>query len=976
MTVKSLYIFLTLAACMSGSVIANTFPGDSNSQISYQDLYKNVETLIDLQTLMKIVDREHNLSRLEIHHTKDAQWVFEEGNIIRRIDIDSEIKPPRRTRSALNRFIGRIESDYVRNSIIDGVFDAYYIIGYPEIEISQQHETSNKFTSISLKVFPGRRCRIAKIDFPFASIPGIDFGIKLGDPCSFLDIDDAMSDFEDDLASNGFQNSSFALKSFAYSRDKRFLQLTFEGSLGTRIDYKVIDESSFIFDGVIGDVETNYMRQNLANPVQAKEFILQHMHEAGYPFASVKGPVPSKIVGGTLYTFTVFPGNRFQIGSVIFLGNRFFSDEELARQISKIDIVDIFNTEGGSIYNKAVMTIRDLYIERGFWNIEVARSRLDFDRDTLQSTLYIDIREGPQYLLDRVEISGNYAFSTDEIRSLLKIEDNGALEQEKISDFEHDLRGRYFEAGYIFSSFEIKTKDEFKGDQVFRKLYVTIEEGKVAVIGAISLHGLVFTQREIIDREIKFASGERFSQKKIDDTRNAILSLGFFSSVLIEWKNQTRLGRKNTVDIFVRLAEAQPGRISFGPGFDLRRGFKFASEFSYSNLFGTGRRFAARASISEERHQKSIVNPKDSAGSTLVGRKVSVNYLEPYILGESVHGAAAFHHKAIADDIWKISNSAELSLKYHFDPDIFFGMINPFYRINILDNEGSIQQEDSLIATGSTRVAGIGMRYRLDLRNNLAWPTSGFLLNTEAEWARYEFFSEFRFFKWHVSYSQYLPLADNLALALGIRVTAYERVRRRNVDEENVDVLPANNRLLAGGSNEVRGFREQLGPYVLIKNTLPNGDVIFEREDPLGGSNRFIFKSELRRQLIHDVLGTSVFYELGNSFFSNDESDKFQQRFEEKNTRESLRSVEDNFPYTVQDVISDPQLLLRNNFHSFGVALNLLTPLGALNLAVAWPLSEPEGDTCRDIDVCFSRASDANNYLNSYEIELNIGAEF
>jgi len=298
---------------------------------------------------------------------------------------------------------------------------------------------------------------------------------------------------------------------------------------------------------------------------------------------------------------------------------------------------------------------------------------------------------------------------------------------------------------------------------------------------------------------------------------------------------------------------------------------QYGAEASYNNLGGMGRQISFRGSISEERQQAAI-GPR-----TLLGRKVGVGYLEPHLFDYPLDGTIGVNHSAQAVlDYWQLSHAGEVALSHKLRALFPGSKVAVFYGQKIAREEGAPETEDELI-TGEVRIGRIGVRYNLDRRDNLKFPTTGYVLDTELSWARYELGGNLRYFRWHISNSHYFGIIQDWVIALGYRLTSYEGIERKG-ESRDLDILPPSERLFAGGSNSIRGFDErELGPIVRSPNfeQFQDGkgwDCSYKKSE-LGGSRRTILKAELRYKIL-DEFATSLFVDNGNTFFSKKEKVK------------------------------------------------------------------------------------------------------
>ena len=59
----------------------------------------------------------------------------------------------------------------------------------------------------------------------------------------------------------------------------------------------------------------------------------------------------------------------------------------------------------------------------------------------------------------------------------------------------------------------------------------------------------------------------------------------------------------------------------------------------------------------------------------------------------------------------------------------------------------------------------------------------------------------------------------------------------------------------------------------------------------------------------------------------------------QRSTNNELSTLEDNAPYNIGALFTNPQVILDNNYSSYGLSLNLLTPLGSLNASYGMAVS-------------------------------------
>ena len=116
------------------------------------------------------------------------------------------------------------------------------------------------------------------------------------------------------------------------------------------------------------------------------------------------------------------------------------------------------------------------------------------------------------------------------------------------------------------------------------------------------------------------------------------------------------------------------------------------------------------------------------------------------------------------------------------------------------------------------------------------------------------------------------------------------------------------------------------------------------------------------------------FFDTSNVSLSNSEQNEMNSVLSaQRSVSNNLSSLEDNAPYNFREIFTNPLVILDNNYSSYGLSLNILTPLGSMNASYGWPLAP-----------CLNRASSCSypragrNYssLTGGVFHVNIGATF
>ena len=167
-----------------------------------------------------------------------------------------------------------------------------------------------------------------------------------------------------------------------------------------------------------------------------------------------------------------------------------------------------------------------------------------------------------------------------------------------------------------------------------------MSEGKQASFGQVFLFGLSKTREKVVLRELTFKQGEKYSPKKIEESKQKLIGTGIFKSVLIEPMDKFAIEEQGRViDISVTMKENDARIITFGPGYDVFKGYNYVIEASHKNISGMARKFSVRTFLSEDKQQEAVRN------STLLGTILGLGFTEPYILNLLLTGILQYPTK-------------------------------------------------------------------------------------------------------------------------------------------------------------------------------------------------------------------------------------------------------------------------------------------------------------------------------------------
>lgn len=953
-----------LASALSTPAFATNWTLTGDVDISVNDLaaiqakYPQVNGGESLQDLLLDISRNRTILELEAHY-ENGVWVIrgKKAQQVGEISLDLTVREfENDLDSRLYKYVGQIASKEMEERIRENIVSYLKSRGYynPQFAIHKQEKAG--WTEYEFRVDEGEPCRVREIITGFAIPEGTAIDVEIGDICDEKLIKEAITNFEKGLGEEGYNQRKILNPDINFDSISNSAFVFIPGSIGKKISVAIISPISPFLTSDLHEIDPS-----LTDPELIKNEVIRKYKEEGYDDVEITSVKKDNIGKDEIqYTVTVSPGPQYQISDVKLDGIKSFSRKDALDAMDLGSVLQLKHPDySPELLRTSVDNLTNYYQERGFWDAKVAYPKLNKNKEKSEIQLNYVIEEGKQRIFSGLEIEGNTVLDSGDIENLLDIEVDEPLVWSKVVEFEKDTRLAYQKQGYLHASLEVQLLNRDLDDIISTTVLLKVNQGTRVKIGEITISGLVRTRPKVVERELRFAPGDWYDPERIEETRKALTSLGLFSSVNIIPSDTSALSEgKTTIPFVIQVREGKPGSVSFGPGWSFEDGGRYVFESSYNNIMGTARQVFFKASISEERLQTGI------GSKTLLGRRASVGYIEPYILDLPVNGTITLGHKAEAGKVsWEISREGELAFTHTLRQFFLGTKVTGFYNQKITVIETATPLAQSLVEAGDVRIGKVGLRLSIDRRNNGVWPTDGYISQSEVAWARYPLGSELRFFFWKTNIELFYHIIGNFVFVPTFQLASFEGVERKG---QIGDVIPPSERLQAGGADTNRGFRKQeLGPAIIYQEGDETKDV------KTGGSKQMVAKLEFRYQILPETLALTTFVDSSNVFFTSSEERLFQSSL--ANSSDPNAELVDNRPYDFASLVTRPSTLWRKSYVGTGIAVNYLTPLGSFNLSYGIPVRHcaTENDRCS-----LDRGKRTGNKLLNGVWHVNVGASF
>jgi len=628
-----------------------------------------------------------------------------------------------------------------------------------------------------------------------------------------------------------------------------------------------------------GSVDQDFLEDSEAR-------IREYLRAQGYRDADVT--FKRQIDGERLHiVFTVKRGPLYRVAGVRFEG---------AEAVAPADLAALMSLGAGQPFVQArldadVRAVVAAYQQRGFGDASCrpAVEPVPGARTASEAPVVIVMRitEGPRTLVTEVEVAGNAAIATADLKAGLATRAGEPLVESAVEADRDRILVQYLNLGHRLA--RINASVAYSGDRTRAGVRFTIDEGPQVIVDHILVVGNDRIHEQTIRRELALRAGEPLSLEAINESQRRLAALALFRRVTISELQHEDDRRR---DVLVSVEESPATSIGYGGGVEFQkvettefapRGF---FEIGRRNLWGKNRSVNFFSRVSLRRRSDTVVAaptegatpaaPVTQVSRTFVEYRVIGSYREPKVAGtdadmqlalafeQGSRTSFSFRHQSARVNLSRRYGSVWTMLgQYSIQRnDIFEDRINPLDRPLILRLFPQVR-------IGS--VSGSAVR---NTRDDVFNPTRGGLVGLNLELALRPIGSEVGFAKTFLQgfiYRQ-LPKSPRIVLAGGARLgvgTGFPRdvpltdpegnpVLGPNGEPLTVRVrdLPASERYFAGGDTTVRGFQlDRLGQ--------PD---TFDRDGtPIGGHAEIILNGEARVAL-SKAFGVVGFLDTGNVF--------------------------------------------------------------------------------------------------------------
>jgi outer membrane protein insertion porin family len=259
----------------------------------------------------------------------------------------------------------------------------------------------------------------------------------------------------------------------------------------------------------------------------------------GYYLAEAGFTIENITEGSVAVHFEVEENEKLRLKKVNFTGNQAFSSGELREDFATklwrpwsylTSWFDRSGTYSEPIFIRDLRGIEKMYSDVGYLQVELSEPVIDASEKGL--TVHVAIREGPQFKVGEIEITGDDSMDFDALLAALAQETGEIFNRSYLTEDVEILERHYTDRGFYFASVRPATRldpEEKTIDVEFQ-----VKKGPLYFIRHIDISGNTTTIDPVIRRELKLVEGQLYSARDLKISNSKVRRLGYFEDVSFE----------------------------------------------------------------------------------------------------------------------------------------------------------------------------------------------------------------------------------------------------------------------------------------------------------------------------------------------------------------------------------------------------------------------------------------------------------
>ena len=259
--------------------------------------------------------------------------------------------------------------------------------------------------------------------------------------------------------------------------------------------------------------------------IEGARNLRDYLQSAGYFDAEVEFKEQRVVNDKAAIDYLVNPGSRHKLVAIEIAGNHYFRTEAI-RERMFLQVARFLQFPhgrySGNLLSRDEDSIRNLYQSNGFRDVEVAH-RLEDDYNGIIGSIavFIDIKEGPQYFIDSLQVDGLDHLNKEEVLARLSSVAGQPFSEFNVAVDRDAILARYNEKGFPNATFEWNSTPASVPHRV--DLRFVIHEGEQQFVRQVLVTGNKVTKDQLIFRNLRLNPGDPLSPTAITETQRRLV---------------------------------------------------------------------------------------------------------------------------------------------------------------------------------------------------------------------------------------------------------------------------------------------------------------------------------------------------------------------------------------------------------------------------------------------------------------------
>jgi outer membrane protein insertion porin family len=606
---------------------------------------------------------------------------------------------------------------------------------------------------------------------------------------------------------------------------------------------------------------------------EGQQNLVEYFQKKGYFDVNVKINFkrdPNQI----LLVYEIDRGKKHKVDRISFHGNRQIAEKDLLAQVVvKRSHIWSHGAVSQKLLKQSGTNLQALYRDRGYEDVKITPQVTDHEP---KIDIAFVIEEGPQTLVDNLQVTGNDNIPYDQLTTPkgFELRSGAPFSGRRLSEDRNRISATYLNRGYLNA--EVKTTVSRHPDDPHRvDVTYAVTERQMVRVGDVLYLGQKQTRLSLIKKTVKIPPETPMSRGQLLEAESRLYDLNIF-----DWSSvgpRKPITDQSEESALVKVHEAKRNEITYGIGFEVshRGGHVPSGTVAVPGLptIGLGKNqiapsqstFASpRGSI--EFNRRNIRGLGETASASVLfsrlDQRALTTYGQPHFLGSqwssltSVSAERTTENPLFAAGLGDLSfqverlisrkNNTRLQIRYDFNKTILSHLLVPEL---VVEHDRNVH-----LSTFSSSLIRDTRDKPLDAHRGvfgtLTLGITPIALGSSANFA-----------KLFGQYAYYKPV-HSIVFANSIRLGFAKAFAG--------SFVPTSQLYFSGGGTSLRGFPiNEAGPQRLVPfcNVLKSQTGCVSVTVPVGGRQLLILNSEARFPLgITKALGGVVFYDGGNVY--------------------------------------------------------------------------------------------------------------